>query len=55
MRPGRSGHSDDEHRTAETSAPYEHEVTWPNYKEASAYLARLRADAPAGRASRLTG
>ena len=38
-----------EHRTAELRPAYEHEVTWPNYKEASAYLARLRADALAGR------
>jgi len=25
-------------------AVYEHEVTWPNYKGASAFLARLRAE-----------
>ncbi len=40
---------DDGHRSGETTATYEHEVTWPNYKEASAYLARLRADALEGR------
>ena len=42
-------------RTAETAATYEHEVTWPNYREASAYLARLRVDALSGRSSGLTG
>ena len=26
-------------------APYEHDVTWPKYKGASAYLAKLRAEA----------
>jgi predicted nucleic acid-binding protein len=29
---------------SEMSAVYEHEVTWPNYKGASAYLAKLRAE-----------
>jgi predicted nucleic acid-binding protein len=38
----------DDHRLHETPAPYEHEVTWPMYKEASAYLAKLRADALRG-------
>lgn len=33
----------------ETPASYEHEVTWPRYKEASAYLSRLREKAMAGR------
>lgn len=32
-------------RLSETSAAYEHDVTWPNYKGASAYLAKLRAEA----------
>lgn len=40
---------DDGHRLHETPAVYEHDVTWPRYKEASAYLAKLRADALAGR------
>jgi predicted nucleic acid-binding protein len=34
-------------RLSETLASYEHEVTWPNYKGASAFLARLRAEAAA--------
>ena len=33
------------HRLAETPATYEHAVTWPNYRGASAYLAQLRAEA----------
>lgn len=33
------------HRLHEPPAVYEHEVTWPRYKEAAAYLAKLRADA----------
>ncbi len=33
------------HRLSEASSPYEHDVTWPNYKGASAYLAKLRAEA----------
>jgi predicted nucleic acid-binding protein len=40
---------DDEHRLHETPTVYEHDVTWPRYKEASAYLAKLRAEALAGR------
>ncbi len=36
-------------RLHETPAVYEHDVTWPRYKEASAYLARLRAEALAAR------
>ena len=32
------------HRLHEPPAVYEHEVTWPRYKEASAYLAKLRAE-----------
>lgn len=35
------------HGLAETPAAYEHEVTWPDYKGASAYLARLRHEARA--------
>jgi predicted nucleic acid-binding protein len=35
-------------RSSERPAAYEREVTWPAYAEASAYLARLRADALAG-------
>ena len=38
----------DGRRLHETPATYEHEVTWPNYKHASAYLARLRAETAAG-------
>lgn len=40
---------DENHRLHERPFPYGHDVTWPNYKEASAYLARLRAEALAGR------
>jgi predicted nucleic acid-binding protein len=32
-------------RSSESPLPYEHDVTWPNYKGASAYLAKLRAEA----------
>jgi predicted nucleic acid-binding protein len=32
-------------RFSETPAAYEHTVTWPNYKGASAFLAKLRAEA----------
>jgi len=32
-------------RLAEMPAAYEHPVTWPNYKGASAYLAKLRVEA----------
>jgi predicted nucleic acid-binding protein len=32
-------------RLSETPAAYEHDVTWPNYKGASAFLAKLRAEA----------
>ena len=35
----------DSHRLHEAPAPYEHDVTWPDYKGASAYLAKLRAEA----------
>ena len=38
------------HRLSETPAPFEHDVTWPNYKRASAYLARLRVEAREGAA-----
>lgn len=33
------------HRLSEAPVPYEHEVTWPRYKGASAFLAKLRAEA----------
>ncbi len=36
---------DGRHRLSEAREPYEHEVTWPNYRGASAYLAKLRAEA----------
>ncbi len=39
-RPGR--------RLSETRAVYEHDVTWPDYKDASAYLASLRKEAETG-------
>lgn len=39
----------DGHRLHEPPAVYEHEVTWPRYKEASAYLAKLRAETLAAR------
>jgi predicted nucleic acid-binding protein len=39
------GPGDPGHRLSETPAVYEHNVTWPNYKGASAYLAKLRAEA----------
>ena len=32
-------------RLSEAPAAYEHDVTWPNYKGASAFLAKLRAEA----------
>lgn len=35
----------DSHRLAETTGGYEREVTWPDYRGASAFLAKLRADA----------
>lgn len=35
-------------RLHDAPVPYEHDVTWPNYKHASAYLARLRAETAAG-------
>jgi predicted nucleic acid-binding protein len=40
----------DTHRLSEQDAVYEHDVTWPSYRHASAYLAKLRAEArdPAG-------
>jgi predicted nucleic acid-binding protein len=34
-------------RLSEAPATYEHEVSWPNYKGASAFLAKLRAEAAA--------
>lgn len=33
------------HRLSEPPTPYEHDVTWPDYKGASAYLAKLRIEA----------
>jgi predicted nucleic acid-binding protein len=39
------GPGDPGHRLSEPPAVYGHEVTWPNYKGASAYLAKLRAEA----------
>ena len=39
------GPGDPGHRLSEPPAVYEHDVTWPNYKGASAYLAKLRAEA----------
>jgi predicted nucleic acid-binding protein len=33
------------HHLNESRVPYEHDVTWPKYKGASAYLAKLRAEA----------
>jgi predicted nucleic acid-binding protein len=39
----------DGNRFSEPPATYEHDVTWPRYKKASAYLAQLRADSIAGR------
>lgn len=40
---------DDSHGLHETPAVYEHDVTWPSYKGASAYLAKLRSEALAER------
>jgi len=40
---------DEGHGLHETPAVYEHDVTWPSYKGASAYLAKLRAEALAER------
>lgn len=42
---------DGRHRLSETPAVYEHNVTWPDYKGASAYLARLRVEAREAAAS----
>lgn len=41
---------DEGHGLHETPVVYEHDVTWPSYKGASAYLAKLRAEALAERA-----
>ncbi len=41
---------DEGHGLHETQSVYEHDVTWPSYKGASAYLAKLRAEALAERA-----
>ena len=38
---------DGRRRLSEPTAVHEYDVTWPNYKGASAYLARLRAEARA--------
>lgn len=35
-------------RIAEMGLPYEREATWPRYRGASAYLAKLRSEAPRG-------
>lgn len=40
---------DESHDLHGSPALYEHEVTWPGYKGASAYLAKLRAEALTGR------
>ena len=40
---------DESHGLHEWPAVYEHDVTWPSYKGASAYLAKLRAEALAER------
>lgn len=42
---------DDRRRLSEPPTPYEHDVTWPDYKGASAYLAKLRAEAREAAAS----
>ena len=42
---------EDGHRLHEPPAVYERDVTWPRYKEASAYLAKLRSDTLAGSAA----
>ena len=36
---------EERHRLSEPPAVYEHDVTWPTYKRASAYLSKLRAEA----------
>jgi hypothetical protein len=36
---------EDGHYLAEQGRTYEHDVTWPDYRGASAFLAKLRADA----------
>ena len=41
---------DDGHGLHEAPAVYQHDVTWPSYKGASAYLAKLRAEALVERA-----
>lgn len=41
---------DEGHGLHEPPTVYEHDVTWPSYKGASAYLAKLRAEALAERA-----
>jgi len=46
---------DDRRRLSETRAPYEHDVTWPDYKGASAYLASLRVEARRSEASQRAG
>jgi predicted nucleic acid-binding protein len=42
---GHRAHPSGPIRLSETPAVYEHDVTWPNYKGASAFLAKLRAEA----------
>lgn len=36
------------HRLSELPTPYEHDVTWPDYRDASSYLASLRKEARTG-------
>lgn len=43
--------TDGGHRLSEAPAPYERDVSWPDYKGASAYLARLRVEAREAAAS----
>ena len=43
---------DGRQRLSEPPAPYEHDVTWPDYKGASAYLASLRVEAREAAVSR---
>ena len=46
---------DRRHRLSEAPAVYEHDVTWPDYKGASAYLAKLRVEAREAAASQSPG
>jgi predicted nucleic acid-binding protein len=49
---GRAIELDRRQRLSETPAVYEHDVTWPDYERASAYLAKLRVEAREAAASR---